>query len=154
MLIRRYTPADNQEIVTLFYNTVHSINKKDYTEPQLSVWAPEKINADQWCLPFINDYTIIAENNEKIVGFSNVTQNGYLDRFYVHMSYQNQGVATALLRDIENYANSISLSEITSDVSVTAKSFFENQGYIIVSKNIIKRSGQELINYTMKKNIE
>ncbi len=37
MLIRRYEPSDCKDLVELFYNTVHSINAKDYTEEQLNV---------------------------------------------------------------------------------------------------------------------
>ena len=32
MEIRKYKSSDCQEITELFYNTVHSINKKDYTQ--------------------------------------------------------------------------------------------------------------------------
>lgn len=32
MWIREYKPADCEQIAELFYNTVHSINAKDYAE--------------------------------------------------------------------------------------------------------------------------
>ncbi len=39
MVIREYQPTDCKEILRLFYDTVHSVNLKDYTEEQLAVWA-------------------------------------------------------------------------------------------------------------------
>ena len=39
MIIRRYKNADCDMVAKLFYETVHSVNAKDYTEEQLSVWA-------------------------------------------------------------------------------------------------------------------
>lgn len=39
MLIREYQPSDGKEITELFYNTVHTVNAKDYTKEQLDVWA-------------------------------------------------------------------------------------------------------------------
>jgi len=36
MLIRRYEPSYCKDLAELFYNTVHSINAKDYTEEQLN----------------------------------------------------------------------------------------------------------------------
>lgn len=35
--LRKYKSSDCGEIIELFYNTVHSINKKDYTQIQLDV---------------------------------------------------------------------------------------------------------------------
>lgn len=35
MEIRTYQPADCKEMAELFYNTVHTVNARDYTEPQL-----------------------------------------------------------------------------------------------------------------------
>ncbi|MBC5997650.1 GNAT family N-acetyltransferase [Romboutsia ilealis] len=42
MEIREYKTSDCNEIADLFYNTVHYINSKDYTEEQLNVWAVHK----------------------------------------------------------------------------------------------------------------
>lgn len=32
MIIREYQPTDCEEIAQLFYNTIHTINAKDYTK--------------------------------------------------------------------------------------------------------------------------
>lgn len=42
MIIREYQPCDCREITELFYNTIHTINAKDYTEEQLTAWATDK----------------------------------------------------------------------------------------------------------------
>lgn len=47
MLIRRYEPSDCKDLAELFYNTVHSINAKDYTEEQLTVWATGNIDLEK-----------------------------------------------------------------------------------------------------------
>lgn len=39
MLIREYQFSDCRELTELFYNTVHTVNAKDYTKEQLDVWA-------------------------------------------------------------------------------------------------------------------
>ena len=39
MNTRMYRPEDCKEIIELFYNTVHSVNAKDYNEAQLDAWA-------------------------------------------------------------------------------------------------------------------
>ena len=42
MFMRRYQPEDCAALAKLFYDTVHSVNAKNYTLPQLAAWAPEK----------------------------------------------------------------------------------------------------------------
>ncbi len=39
MKLRGYCPGDCKEIVNLFYETVHSVNTRGYTEPQTNEWA-------------------------------------------------------------------------------------------------------------------
>lgn len=39
MIIRRYETKDLAQILLLFHDTVHNINKADYDEEQLYAWA-------------------------------------------------------------------------------------------------------------------
>lgn len=45
MEMMKYKASDIEEVVSLFYETVHKVNSKDYSQVQLDVWAPleEKI---------------------------------------------------------------------------------------------------------------
>ncbi len=54
MNIRMYQSEDCREIVELFYNTVHSINSRDYNNAQLDVWASKEIDIDSWINLFHN----------------------------------------------------------------------------------------------------
>ena len=42
MFVRGYQMSDCKEITELFYNTVHTINAKDYTKEQLDVWDSDQ----------------------------------------------------------------------------------------------------------------
>ena len=48
MKIRRYKSVDFNEITELFYNTVHSINIKDYSKDQVNVWATGELDYEKW----------------------------------------------------------------------------------------------------------
>ncbi|GED58869.1 hypothetical protein BFO01nite_30010 [Brevibacillus formosus] len=39
MLLRRFHETDIDQIITLFYEAVHTINKQDYTQEQVNAWA-------------------------------------------------------------------------------------------------------------------
>ena len=102
--IRPYILYDCKEIMQLFYDTVHVINKKDYTEAQLNAWAPEKPDEEHWEKVLREHYSIVAELDNQIVGFSDMDDTGYLDHLFVHKDYQGQGIGTALLNKLESYA--------------------------------------------------
>ena len=37
--LRDYTPADLEAVLTLFYETVHTVNAGDYSSAQLDAWG-------------------------------------------------------------------------------------------------------------------
>lgn len=50
MDIRQYQQSDCKELTELFYNTVHTVNAKDYTKKQLDVWATGQVDLEKWDL--------------------------------------------------------------------------------------------------------
>lgn len=147
MILRKYCSSDCKEIVELFYNTVHTINAKDYTEEQLNVWAGKQINLDEWNQSFLNHYTIVAIENNAIVGFGDIDPSGYLDRLFVHINYQKRGVATAICDHLEQVVT----ADIVVHASITARKFFEKRNYQVIKKQQIIRQGVSLVNYVMVK---
>ena len=154
MIIRRYLPKDISEIVELFYNTVHTVNLRNYSLSEVDAWAPKYIDKEAWNHRLSENFTIVAERDEIIIGFASLTYNGYYDLLYIHKDYQGQGVAVALTDIIEKEAVLCGISELTADVSITAKPFFEKKGYEVVGKQTVERRGQLLTNYKMKKNLK
>jgi putative acetyltransferase len=150
--LRKYCKNDIDAIAKLFYNTVHSVNAKDYTEKQLNVWATGQIDKSAWNKSFLTHYTIIAEYDGIIVGFGDI-DGDYLDRLYVHKDYQGNGIATAIIENLERYAFQNKKVQITTHASITAKPFFEKQGYKIIEKQQVNRDGVLLTNFIMKKKL-
>lgn len=151
MNIRMYKSEDCREILELFYNTVHSINSRDYSLEQLDVWAPKEIDIALWDKSLSQHYSIVAEENGVIIGFGDLDAIGYLDRLYVHKDYQGIGVATTISNELENYAQENHISIVTTNASITAKPFFKKLGYEVVKEQFIERNGQFLKNFIMKK---
>ena len=53
---------------------------------------------------------------------------------FVHKDFQGKGIATILLNEIERYATATGIIRITSEVSLTARPFFEQRGYIVTEE--------------------
>lgn len=150
MLLRKYTESDCKQLSELFFQTVHKINKKDYSKEQLNVWATGKVDIEEWNKSFLEHYTIVAVENNEIIGFGDIDYSGYLDRLYVHCNYQRRGIATAICNQLEK---SIDTNVITTQASITAKPFFEKRGYRVIKEQQVERNGILLTNYIMEKKL-
>ncbi len=153
MRIRHYTSSDCPEIIELFYNTVHTVNRKDYNPAQLDAWAPQEANAGKWDTALSANYTLVIEDDNHIIGFGDIDKSGYFDHLFIHKEFQGRGLATLLAVEIENYARENAIPRITTEASITAKSFFLRRGYAVIREQTVERKGQRLINYYMAKEI-
>ena len=100
MQLRPYKPSDCPAMATLFYNTVHTVNSKDYTAAELDAWATGSVDLEAWNQSFLDHITLIAEIDGILVGFGDMDHSGYLDRLYVHKDYQRQCIATKLCNEL------------------------------------------------------
>lgn len=150
IILRPYLPSDITAVAALFYNTVHTVNRRDYTDIQLDAWADGNIDLNKWNSSFLSNITVIAEIGGIIVGFGDITYDGYLDRLYVHKDYQHIGIATAICDYLESRTN---VDKITTHASITAKPFFEKRGYMAVKEQQVIRHNVTLTNYIMEKQI-
>ena len=147
MIIRRYQPSDCKELATLFYNTVHKVNARDYTQEQLNVWATGEVDLEKWNQSFQEHYSIVAVDNEVIIGFGDIDKTGYLDYLYVHHDYQRKGVANTICDKLEQEVE----GKIVTHASITARSFFEKRGYKVIKEQHVERQGIILTNFLMEK---
>lgn len=148
MTIREYRSSDLREIVELFYDTVHTVNAKDYTPEQLNAWADGRVDMAEWGRSLMEHITLVAEDGGRIVGFGDIDPSGYLDRLYVHKDCQRQGVATALCDALEG---AVYAERIVTHASITARPFFEKRGYEVAWEQQELRHGTALTNYRMEK---
>lgn len=147
MKIRKYQSSDCKALADLFYHTVHTVNVKDYTKEQLQVWATGQVDLENWDQSLQEHFSVVAVENEKILGFGDIDRTGYLDRLYVHGNYQGKGIATAICNQLEQAIQ----GNIITHASITAKPFFEKRGYQVIKEQKVERQGIFLTNFVMEK---
>lgn len=147
MEIRKYQPSDCEELAELFYNTVHTVNVKDYTKEQLDVWATGQVDLEKWNQSLQEHYSVVAVDDKIIVGFGDIDKASYLDRLFTHAHYQGKGIATAICNQLEQAVQ----GDIHTHASITARPFFEKRGYKVVKEQKVERQGVFLTNFVMVK---
>ena len=148
MRLRLYEHQDCPALARLFFDTVRTVNRRDYSQAQVEVWAPMEGDLAALDTSLSAHHTLVAVEGEKIVGFADMSPDGYLDRLYVHKDHQGQGIATSLCDALEGACPS---SRLTTHASLTARPFFEDRGYRVVRAQQVERRGILLPNFVMEK---
>lgn len=135
MFLRRFKEEDTKQLCDIFHDTIHIVNKDDYTPAELEAWAPSnsydeasyKKDTERWNR--INPF-VVVENGIPI-GFAELEEGGHINCFFVHHDYQGIGVGTMLLDACMNEAAKLRYNKVHAEVSITAKRFFQKKGFDI-----------------------
>ncbi|WP_114758610.1 GNAT family N-acetyltransferase [Flavobacterium sp. AG291] len=153
VIIRRASLSDLPEMKELFRETIQYVCANEYDDEQRKQWASSSEKTERWENLIRLQYVLLAIKHDVIVGFGSLLDGNYLDFMYVHKDYQRQGIADLLLRALEAEALRQKATVITSDISKTARPFFEKKGYVVVTEQQNQRGDVILINYKMKKEL-
>ena len=151
--IRRYSPSDLAGLVALFRDTVRRINRRDYSDQQVVAWAPDDIDLKQWVRRFENKAVRVADLDGTPVGFMEIARDGQIDMLYVHADHQGQGIASALMRTAEAWAQTRGLQRLFTEATITARPFFERRGFRLIAPQRVIRRALEFVNYRMDKQL-
>ena len=150
--IRPITDQDIPKLLELFRSTVLTVNSRDYTKEETEDWASCGDSIEHWKeLLAKNDFIGALDRQGNIIGFSSMDCNGHLHSMFVHKNWQGCGVATQLLSEVEKVAQKYGVDKIHSEVSITARSFFEQHGYRTMKEQKQKANHLFLTNYKMEK---
>ena len=153
MIIRPYKPEDLAEMARLFYDTVTTVNSRDYQPEQIRAWAGRGRLLLGRNEAFLRSHTLVAEEQGVIVGYGNIERGGCLDQLFVHREHQGEGIADAICGRLEEHARQAGLTVITVHASVTARPFFARRGYAVAAVNQVPIGCVTLKNYAMIKSL-
>lgn len=142
---------DISKLQKLCIETIREICCRDYTEKQLTAWADGLKDEQRWKDIISGQFTLVSKNCDQLTGVGTLKNGEYIDLFYIHKDHQNQGIASLLLNLLETEAKSKNSSALYSNVSITARPFFEKNGFKTLAGQTVVRNGTKLINFRMRK---
>jgi putative acetyltransferase len=152
--LRPFCLDDAEACLTLFRDCVHRVNSRDYSPDQIEAWASPSIDLEAWRSRFDDRFAYVAMEDDCIVGFTDMTREGHLDRLFVSADHQGRGIARGLVRRLLKDAIDHSIEEITTDASITAKPSFERMGFSVVREQSVECRGVWLTNYRMRRAVQ
>ena len=96
----------------------------------------------------------MVTKERKIIGYADIQPDGYIDHFYCHHEFQRQGVGSTLFATLEKEARERGILKMYSNVSITARPFFEAMGFSVEKEQVIRIQDQKLKNYRMVRSHE
>ena len=152
-LIRAYDAGDAPEIARLFYETVRTVNRADYSDEQVEAWAPGVPDPEELHARVVGHRTLVAEEDGEVVGFAVLKGNGHLDMLFVRQDAVGRGVGRRLYEATEQAARGWGLGRIFTEASITARPFFERRGFRVVREQTVTPRGVPMTNFAMEKGL-
>ena len=153
MHVRDLQPGEEGVLWHLFYNTIHHVNVRDYSESQVCAWAPENCEPGIWEKKMHAISPFVAQIKEEIIGYSDLQSDGLIDHFFVHHEWQRRGVGRLLMTEIERRASLGRIGQLETHASITARPFFEAFGFEVVREQEPDIRGVKLKNYFMRRTL-
>jgi putative acetyltransferase len=151
--IRPYRPADAPALLSLFRDTIRRVNSRDYAPEQVAAWASDDIDPAHWAARFEGRFVAVAEVDGALAGFAELEEDGHIDRFYVSADHQRRGVGRALMDALIAEARRLGVGRVFSEVSITARPFFEAHGFQVITPQTVVARGVEFLNYRMARRV-
>lgn len=147
-----YEESMLDEMMQLFYETVHTVNAKDYRKDQLNGWAPLHTDKKFWQQRLKKNVCKVAFIDKVMVGFAELLDE-HVDTMYVHKDFQRRKVAANLIDEILQIAEEKNYSVLTTEASITAKPFFEAFGFRVTQVKKKLYNGKDFTNFKMTKDL-
>jgi len=140
------------EMLQLFYDTVHTVSARDYRKDQLNSWAPLDIDRRWWEQRLKKNICKVAFINNTMVGFAELVDE-HVETLYVHKDFQRRKVAANLIDQLLQIANERNYTVLTTEASLTARPFFEAFGFRVTRVKKKLFNGKDFTNFKMTKDL-
>ena len=152
--VRSYQAGDEVALWDVFFSAVRVTARRDYSQVQVEAWAPDSPDPERWKERIAGIAPCVASIDGRIVGYADVQADGYIDHFFVAAEFARQGVGSELMRVIHQTAREQVILKLYSDVSLTARPFFEHWGFTVEALQTVTVRGVELTNMRMSKRLD
>lgn len=151
--LRPYTASDRDATLAVFRRAIRGTASRDYTPVQIAAWSSDEIDPDGWAARRAAIRTQVAVLGGTLVGFIDVADDGYVDMLFVDPDAARRGVATALLGWVVTTARERGVARLTTHASLTARPFFEAQGFVVVAEQHPVVRGVPMTNFRMRRDL-
>ena len=147
------TASDYTELGRVMYAAIHSAADSPYTQAQRNAWLNKPPQGDLWNRRLSQQDIIVAETNDRLVGFISLADADYLDFAYILPDCRGMGLFRQLYERLEKRAYERGQDRIWVHASLKAAPAFDAMGYKRLKSESIHRGGEYLDRFEMEKKL-
>jgi putative acetyltransferase len=151
--IRAYQPGDLDEVISIFNQAVLGTANQFYTLEQCQAWQSGVSDRTQFGFRLQRGMTLIGECQGQLAAFGQLHPANHINLLYCIPEFSGRGIASAILQRLEAMAQALDVTEILTEASLSARSYFEHRSYQIIAIEIVTRQGIDLQRVRMKKRL-
>lgn len=148
--IRAYETEDLDKILAVFRRSIREIASADYAPAQIEAWS--RVDRAAWAEQWAELRRWVAWAGDRAAGFVDLGRGGHLDKLYVDPDHRRRGVARALLKRARTEAIIQGVDLLHTEASLTARPFFETEGFRVAAEETVCRNGQIFRRFRMHEN--
>jgi putative acetyltransferase len=149
--MRPYLPKDAPRCAAIFRASIEELAADDYDDEQRAAWAERADDEAAFGAKLAGSLTLVATIASETVGFASLKGSDLIEMLYVDPQFARRGIGAALIDALARLAQARGAARLTSDVSDTARSVFERQGFVAQKRNLVRVDEHWLANTTMTK---
>lgn len=155
-ILRPYRgPDDAAATLAAFRTAVRVTAAEVYTPEQVAAWlGPDDADPAAWDARRRAAWTVVADIDGAVVGFTDLLPDGLVDMLFVHPDAGGRGVARALLTAVEDEARARGTTGLRTYASRRARPVFERLGWVVtVDRQDNTARGVVVPNYEMRRDL-
>ena len=127
--IENYNVEMVTELWDTYFTSIRMVCCKDYSKEQIEAWAPESFDLNIFREKMDKLNPFVAVFSGKVIGYTDLQDDGLIDHFFVHGEFQGKGAGSKLMEAILNKGKSY--PKLYSNVSHTAKPLYLKYGFLV-----------------------
>ncbi|WP_448602487.1 N-acetyltransferase family protein [Thermoleptolyngbya sp.] len=153
MDIRLADESDLAELAMLYRQTVLQHAPQHYSPDQTQTWAALAEDLDSFRRFVLDATTYVATDETGIVGFAGIEADGHVSSTYVRGDRLHQGIGSALMRVLLDYAAAQHMTRLYSEASKFSLGLFQKFGFRLYDTEQVERSGIVFTRYLVEQNL-
>ena len=150
MELRTYTVGDAEATLRVFLRAVRETARAHYSPDQIEAWAADHGDLDSWAAARAAAHTYLAIIGDRVAGFTDLDDSGYIDMLFVEPDFGRRGVASALLAHVIALGRARGLPALTTFASLTSQPVFERLGFVITGQRYFGEGVGAAKTYSMR----
>jgi putative acetyltransferase len=147
--IEKYDAGMIQGLWDVYFTSIRLVCCNDYSREQIEAWAPESFDISLFKETMNKLNPFVAISAGKVIGYTDLQEDGLIDHFYVHGEFQGKGAGKKLMESV--LVKGESYPKLYSHVSHTAKPFYLKYGFSVSKVKNDEVRGVQIENNLMVK---